>query len=267
MPKIYTDEFLISELHRFYIENGRVPTTLDMQGKFGYPSASVYNNRFKPFNNALKIAGFELNKIGKLDGTETCSYCGKRANEISNFTNWYYHDNIRYCKKHGCTWSGGKPDYVKGNLDINSTTGLGRAREVLIVKTLEIGTEYDCNRISCGYHIDMYHKDYGKIDVKTALLSNNGRNRWVFILSNKPEIKTFICIGLSSNRSTVEHVWIVPNNNNKKNLSITNSFSSLYNNNHWEVDSKPYNDIWQTMKLDNCKIMVDKSKVDFIQIK
>lgn len=260
MPKIYTNEFLISELHRFYIENGRVPTTLDMQGKFGYPSFSVYHNRFGSFNNVLKIAGFELNKIGKLDGTETCCYCGKRADEIPNFGNWYYHDGIRYCNKHGSTWSGGIPDYVKGNLDISTTTGIGRVGEILVVKTLEIGKEHDCNRISCGYSFDMYHEQYGKIDVKTSLLSDNRRNRWVFLFMTKKLIDTYICVGLSSNRSNVEHVWVVLNNNNKKSLSITNSFGSLDDNNNWEVDSKPYNDMWQTMKLDSCKIMTDKSK-------
>ena len=198
----------------------------------------------------------------RLDGTETCSYCGKRADEILNFNCWRYVDNRRYCNKHGCG-----SHYVFGNLDINSSKGLGRAGEVLVVKTLGIGKEYDCNRISCGFSFDMYNKKYGKIDVKTRLKQVN-YNKWQFDFKAKKEANSYICIGLSSNRKNVEHVWIVPNINNIKNLivlTIINTHYSLSVHKHWEVDSKPYDKTWRTMKLDNCKIMVDKSKDDYIE--
>ena len=255
----YTKEFLISELHRFVRENGKNPVALDMQAIFGYPSAQAYKSHFKTFNNGLEVAGLEINKkqhIGKLDGTETCFYCGKRADEIPNFRTWIYYNDIRYCYKHG---QRGKPDYVKGTLDINSTTGRGRAGEICVIKTLGIGKEFDCNRISCGYKIDMYNEEYGKIDVKTSLLSYNS-NGWEFDFPNKPEIKTFICLGLLSDRSDVKYVWIVPNNGNKRSFSVTDSYRSLYKNKHWEVDNKPYNDTWKNMDLGECKHMIDKNK-------
>ena len=115
----YTDEFLISELHRFYDEFEFVPTQLIMNETNGYLTAYYFVKCFGSWNNALKVAGFKLNQYcPKLDGTETCSYCGKGANEIPNFTGWVYHSYIRYCRKHG--GGNGLRDYVIGNLDIKS---------------------------------------------------------------------------------------------------------------------------------------------------
>ena len=108
----YTKEFLISELQRFYNENGKVPGALDMNTKAGYPYASAYQYHFNSWNNALIAAGFEINmkhRLGILDGTEVCSYCGKRADEIPNFMAWRYDkndNNKRYCDKYP-----GKRDY------------------------------------------------------------------------------------------------------------------------------------------------------------
>jgi len=268
MTKKYNDEFLISELQRFVKENGRVPTTRDMTSKSGYPSHSAYVNHFKVFNAALEIARLKINKkhhVEKLDGTETCAYCGCTINETDN---WRYDDNgIRFCKKHGCSGGKGKPDYVKGELDINSEKGLGRAGEILVAKTLKIVDEFDCNRISCGYKIDLYHNVYKKIDVKTSLLSNK-YNYWQFTFNAKKEADTYICLGLSSNRKKVEHVWVVPNEGeirNLQNLGMYDTYRSLSNKRKYEIDSKPYDDVWKTMKLDNCKIMVDKKKDNYIE--
>ena len=266
MLKKYSDEFLILELHRFVNQNDRVPTFKDMQGKFGYPSNSSYVRQFGTWNKALEAAGLELNQYQDhwQDGTETCSYCGCTIEETSR---WFYVDNKRYCMKHGNSGRGGLPDYATGNLDINSSTGLGRAGEILVVKTLEIGKEHDCNRKSCNYSFDLYNEKYGKIDVKTALFSSKN-NRWGFLFRDKEEANTYICIGLSLNRKQVEHVWIVPNEDEIKNLitlNITNSHVGLSNRKHLEINSRLYNEMWQTMKLDNCKIMSDKSKDDYIK--
>ena len=262
MRRKYTDEELISELHRFYDENGRVPTKLDMTNKNGYPHHNNYINYFKTWNNALETAGYKPNRIQHnpiLDGTETCSYCGKRADEILNFKGWCYPNGIRYCRKHGQG-----SDYVIGNLNINSSVGLGRAGEILVIKTLSIEKENDCNRISCHYKFDLIHEKYGKIDVKTSLLNDNGYNNWQFSFDPEKNPNNYICIGLSSYRKNVKHVWIVPNEDEIKDLQIfgvKNSHRGLLKRKHLEVNSKQYDNMWKTMKLDNCKIMVDKNKL------
>lgn len=262
MSKKYTDEFLISELQRFHRENGRVPTSRDMTPKSGYPTFGTYQYYFGAWNNALEAADLDKNQIHHietLDGTETCSYCGRRSDEIPHFISWIYHNNVRYCHKHGYNGKG-IPDYVTGNLDINSPTGLGRAGEILVAKTLEIADEYDCNRISCGFKIDLYHDEYGKIDVKTSSL-NYEYNNWGFGFFAKKDADTYICIGLSYGNKYVQHVWIIPNINDVKNkigLNIKDTSRSLSNREHWEVLSKPYDDVWQEMIIGyrngNCKV-------------
>lgn len=255
----YTKEFLIDELHRFVRENGRVPTARDISPKFGYPSYMTYYDCFESFNNALEIANLKINKkhhIGELDGSETCTYCGCNRNETSG---WRYVNNVRYCDKHGAN---GVPDYIIGNLNINSSTGLGRAGEILVAKTLKIANEFDCNRISCHSSVDLYNEKYGKIDVKTCMF-NYKYNYWTFSFKAKKIADTYICLGLSSNRSNVKHVWIVPNESEIRDLqsfTVRNTQRSLFTRLKYKVDSKHYNDTWKSMKLDNCKIMTDKNK-------
>lgn len=198
----------------------------------------------------------------KLNGNETCAYCGKRADEIPNFRNWVYLDDIRYCTKHGAH---GTPDYVKGNLDINSAIGRGRSGELLVIKALNIEKEKDCNRISCAYYIDMYHNEYGKIDVKTSVF-NCEYNKWAFGFRAKKEADTYICVALSSNKKDVKHVWVVPNEGKIGNLiglKIYDTYNSLYNHKKWEIDVKKWNKIWHNMNLNNCNTLVNKNKDNY----
>lgn len=56
-------EFLINELHRFYKENNKIPTSLDFRNTKGYPSNKVYAINFGSWNNALQVAGYKLHLI------------------------------------------------------------------------------------------------------------------------------------------------------------------------------------------------------------
>jgi hypothetical protein len=258
MGKKYTDKELISELCRFVEEEGFIPNTYILTTKRGYIPYQAYIARYGSLDKALIVANLPLNQYhddSMLDGTEVCCYCGKRADEIFGFRNWLYDNGFRYCEKHRRG-----PDYIKGTLDVNSATARGRIGEILVVKTLGIGKDHDCNRISCKYKFDLYNEQYGKIDVKTSKFSI--KNMWTFNFNKKQDADTYICIGLSSDRKNVLHVWIVPNEGQIKNLTglgISNKHVSLLNNSKWEVDSKPYDDALHSMSLDNCKIMVDKS--------
>lgn len=257
----YTKDFLISELHRFVEENGRVPSLHCMSPKFGYPSGSSYQNFFGSWNESLQKAGLEVNQNNhcfRLDGNETCCYCGC---DITQTSRWYCDsEGNRYCSKHG---SGGIRDYVKGELDINSPTGLNRSCVILVKKVLGIDKMFDFNvTIGCKVSVDLFNEKYGKIDVKASLLALE-RNQWRFKTSAKKQADTYICVGFSSDRKEVLHVWIMANKGkikNLQNLSVTNSSKSLSYNSIWEVDVEPYNKVWQSMKLDSCKIMIDKKK-------
>lgn len=260
MPKIYTDEFLVSELHRFKRENDRVPKQSDMSIRHGYPAPGAYQSHFGSWNNALRLAGFEINRkhqTGTLNGAETCCYCGKRADEIFNFHSWVYHDDVRYCEKHGNSGTGGLPNYITGNLDKNSTIGKGTISEQIVKNVLNLEERHDCNFSEGFSHpFDLYHKKkYKCINVKDSKLHDN--NSWHFTLNQKETPDTYIMLGYDEDRKNVEHVWItdavddlVFNEKTGKLIqskTITNLYESLSKAEPWEVDSRPYNDMLHKM--------------------
>jgi hypothetical protein len=63
----YSDQFLLSELKRYYKENNKTPTCSDFEKNNNYPSPKVYLKRFGSWNAALEKAGLELNLIKKYD--------------------------------------------------------------------------------------------------------------------------------------------------------------------------------------------------------
>lgn len=63
MKMMYSDEFLLAELRRFYDENGRSPHIRDMNGADGYPSAPTYRSRFGSFNQAITLVGLTANTV------------------------------------------------------------------------------------------------------------------------------------------------------------------------------------------------------------
>lgn len=56
-----SEDFLINELMRFYKTFSRVPTSIDFEKNKDYPSATIYQKKFGTWNNALEIAGLEIN--------------------------------------------------------------------------------------------------------------------------------------------------------------------------------------------------------------
>ena len=58
---ILTEEFYVSEIHRFIKEFGKVPTYLEMDKAKGYPSGSAYSKNIG-WNNALKKANVRIHR-------------------------------------------------------------------------------------------------------------------------------------------------------------------------------------------------------------
>ena len=256
----YSDEFLISELHRFVSENNRNPRQINMQGKFGYPEFSTYHYRFGSFNIALEIAGLELNQYQNhwQDGSETCDNCGK-----SNIGyRWSYQNNMRLCEKcrHGAK-------YKFNNLSSNSSVGRGFISQRVVAKVLDLELKDDCNcNVNFGHPFDLYDKGkYNYINVKSQML--NIINNWCFNLSQKEVPDTYIMLGFDRNRKNIIHVWITDAVDDlvfdekteklKKGICIKDDvFSGLKRAEPWEVDAKPYDDILHSMSLDNCSVLI-----------
>jgi len=87
--------------------------------------------------------------IGKLDGTERCTYCGCT---IKDTLSWLYDDGIRYCHKHGQNSIKGELlNYIKNESEIYKTVGLNTLTFInnYIKETIDIGDE-------CGFVYNKY---------------------------------------------------------------------------------------------------------------
>lgn len=59
----YTDKELLDFLEEYNLKYNRTPTSIDFDNSEMYPTPKVYHQRFGSWNNALKLAGFQLNLI------------------------------------------------------------------------------------------------------------------------------------------------------------------------------------------------------------
>lgn len=250
--KLYTKEFLISELQRFELENGKTPKQLDMQSKFGYPSFMSYINYFGSWNEALVKAGLNINKIhAQLDGTETCDSCSRLKPKNQS---WHYRNEQRLCRR--CY---DNRDYMNEKLDPNSNIGFGFIGQRVVAKVLNLELKYDCNcSEGFGSEYDLYDKNnYGSINVKAGTL--NEHNYWQFNLKCKQIPDTYIILGFSLYKSDILRVWITDSLDDltyeKQKISIVNTYRGLLKVEPWEVDCELYNDAYHSMSLDNCRVL------------
>ena len=174
MPIKYTKEFLISELQRFVLENGRNPIQLDMQTKYGYPPKCNYSNYFGTWNKSLLKAGLKINQCPTYNQNiiKICDNCGA----IKQKSQWRYKNSQRLCLS--CYKDS---DCKQGNLDPNSEVGFGFIGQRVVAKTLGLDLKYDCNcSEGFGSPYDLYDKNgYDKIDVKSATMYDD---TWYFNL-------------------------------------------------------------------------------------
>ncbi len=59
---IMSDDELLDCLNEYYSKNNKVPIATDFNNTIDYPSFMTYLNRFGSWNNALKMAGLEVNR-------------------------------------------------------------------------------------------------------------------------------------------------------------------------------------------------------------
>jgi len=243
--KDYTNEFLLSELHRFVVEFNKVPFIDEMCPRNGYPSSASFIRRFGSWNNALIAAGLEPNITYHVpDGTEKCVKCG-----TTKSTYWRYdEDDNLLCIK--CTRAERK--YIQGKLNPNSRTGQGAICEYVVNNILE--NCINCNAESFNSKYDLISKTYGTINVKSSrIFKHKNRNSyyWSFRIPKSSEIPDiYICLALNNDRSEIQHVWIIPSDcviNINGGIKITLGKIDKYV--QYEVDATPYNKVYQELDI------------------
>ena len=243
VTKKYTKESLIAELHRFVRENGRVPRYQSMGNKNGYPSSKVYIIAFGTWNNALELAGFDINRYGSY--TNKNNICDKCSTTKS--TRWYYKNKNIICSN--CYQT--DRACISGNLNPNSSTGIGFIAESIVYTTLADCIKCNTKDNFCAQY-DLISVSLGTINVKSSKLRADN-NSWLFSkLQNATIPDNYVCIGFNSSKDSIQHVWIIPNNSSlikPYGVVISNSKKILSKFKQYEVDPEPYNKVYQSLDI------------------
>lgn len=149
----------------------------------------------------------------------------------------------------------GRPNYKIGELNPNSSVGFAFISQRVVAKTLGLDLINDCNcEFSFGFKYDLYDEGrYNKINVKACTSCDN--IKYNFGLHNIFIPNTYICLGFSVGRKEILHVWIFDDffikcyEKNFINISSKNNYKE------YEVDAKPYNNVYHNMSIKNCKIL------------
>ncbi|MBZ5529614.1 MAG: hypothetical protein LAN71_17165 [Acidobacteriia bacterium] len=226
-----------------------------------------------PTNEELKSA---KNWTFKHNSTETCYRCGESFDEVSKWPlkekdkdgKWIGIWDCRNCwQKYDHNSNNNKrkleADCRNNNLDPNSSHGIGYITTVLVKKFLNIEDCFDLTGNFCYPEYDMIeHDDWGLIDVKgSSLLIKDGRDKLYhkFGINKNKKADFFFCIGYDKNRKHVIAVYIIPNENDVCKLSVIKmpyNRYSLYNKyKESEEEVKKWDDLFHTMKLDNCPVL------------
>lgn len=254
---MYSDEELISELHRFVSQHGYVPTAGAMDIAIGYPSSHAYLSHFETWNIALESAGLPINRrYLHITGNTKCVTCG-----VTDSAKWYHNPDGDLI----CSVCRGqlRSDYTYGQLDPNSNVGIGLTAEKIVSKALGISTNNHCN-IEYGFNhaYDLYSDVLGTINVKSSTLRNG---RWAFNLRNSHHPDTYIFVAFSEDRRNIEHVWIVPSYNTLVNgkigISVQDSGRSLSRMKGFAQYSVEYNAAYHSMSLDKCPYMGQSTRI------
>ncbi len=226
-----------------------------------------------PTNEELKSA---KNWTFKHNSTETCYRCNKSFDEVpghpekekDEYRRWMgiwdchacwqkYDPNSSYNKRKL------ESDCRNNNLDPNSPSGVGYITAMLVKKFLGIE---DCFDITDNFNYPKYdmieHEDWGKIDAKGSSLriqNNSGSLGHIFNSNNNEEADHFFCIGYDKDRKHVIVIYIVPNENNiveTEGITIPyNRYSKYHKYKENEEEIKKWDELFHTLKLDNCPVL------------
>ena len=241
----YTKEILIKCLQDFVNIYNKIPTCKDFRYNHDYPDPSIFKNHFGTWNNGLIEAGFNIHKSWHRNSeNDRCSICGR-----STTTDWYLHtDNTIVCSK--CHYH--KRYYYHGTVDLNSYIAIGIITEHVVYTVLNDCVK--CNTVDnfCSPY-DLISKKYGIINVKSSALRYQKRNRvnWDFSKKDNAMIPDYyICIGFDKTKCEIQHVWIIPGNSELVSKSgIHISLKKLERASEYEVDPKPYNEVYQNLDI------------------
>lgn len=164
IKQIYNDEYLISEMKRFYTLHGRSPTNEDFANNSSFPSPKVYNKRFG-WNNALKLAGLPINCLMN-HNKDDCIHEAKKFYQNTKRSPYYHELSFSHTllKNYWSTWN---EFLTECNLPLTTDDCLLKSREegIAFLKDLHfrlgrLPIQSDLKNYK-GINVGWYYKEFG----------------------------------------------------------------------------------------------------------
>ncbi|MCD4677716.1 MAG: hypothetical protein K8S18_17220 [Desulfobacula sp.] len=259
-------EVLIDDIHRFVRENGRIPLLKDIDETDGYRSETLYVKHFGSWSNALKEAGYKT-KFERNRTDSICIICGK------NTKNRHYIENrdVICHNCYGLKQARLKTKFRNGKLHYKSSLGRGLTGELVVQKALNIPDEDNFNLSDkFGRPYDLYNDEYGNINVKySSKIITYGSDvimeKWNMSLKNFNIPDTYIALGMSNDRKSIEHVWVFTSDDenlfNKKTNKLKTTLSLTAEKfKKYEIAVSPFNEVYQCMSIEDCQYLTKEKE-------
>jgi len=213
-----TDEELLDYLIQFYDDTGRPPIQKDFENNSVYPHYGVYIKRFGSWNNALNMAGLQVNVFTNLANEELLEHLvhfydkERRPPTIKDFThNRKYPNFQQYIGRFG-SWNnalklvGLDADSMIRKGIIETDNQKARLAELLVL-------EHFSEKVQ-----DLSGKDWKSpydgicpknqiYDVKSSKLHEDRYYQFNLDNAHKDEIELYYLLGFNKDYSKLEHAW------------------------------------------------------------
>jgi len=274
-------EYLLEFLRQFHRKERRVPKEIDFRNNLKYPSSKTYQRVFGSWNNAIKLAGLEVNhpkKIRLYTDEELLKYLiqfyeenGRAPTEV-DFIIGDYPDPTTYKRRFG-SWNnalklvGLDIDSMtkKGIIDTNRQKG--RLAEIFVRDHFAKKDKViDLSGKNCNSPFDGICPKGQNYDVKGAKLYI--AYGWDFHLGNmnKYEIEWYYLLAFNEDWTELLHVWRIPSWDIVKNIEqgrLWISTNQIENMIQYEITDRfiPMFEIWLNKKKEGIT-MYDKRQYD-----
>lgn len=221
-----------------------------------------------PTDEQLRLAILGEPKIDMLKGRKCCE-CGSSKTHVSGYSHkWYKHICTKECctgyvclkcyskqrnnlpdSNHGIIKSMRK--FRNGKLSKGSSSGKGFIGEMIVAKTRKLK--------SCAIETDNFNNrfdlsvdpEYGNIQVKLRT-PQHGDYKVSFGIEHNFDTLFVVC--MSEDMKDIEKMYVIP----EEELCGITQITICKNGGKYEifrVDKTPYNDMFHSMKLENCHIL------------
>jgi len=257
--KIYTKDQIVEEIRVFYDKNGRAPMCDDFKKKNGHISRAAVEKYFGSWNNAIKEAGLNVNRMNNTTEEELLNYLKlfeKEYGRIPTSEDLHSGDFIKYpamgqyIRRFGSLEKAKK--LVGQDMDSRARKGIldhtkqkARLAEMFVFEHFVEDGAIDLAGDSCRSHVDGICPKKQKYDVKSSSLLTrfHGSDYFLFSLDKGNAVDFYYLLGFNKDWSELLYVWRIPWNffdgthlqinishiPNMKKYEITEKFKCIFN--------------------------------------